>query len=136
LNLDVAIAETVLHDEVAENGQFRIAPDTLASKYVITFKGKNLKLADLTGAALKRIGGHAGLSGTDDYGITQHWSLAVHSNPDGFDGFIYMSRHLNTGKAIILFDRSGSKIQMKKATPLLSVPEFAETMKMFQIVSI
>jgi hypothetical protein len=134
-SLEVAFAETVLHDEVAENGQFRIAPGTLASKYVITFKGKTLKVADLTGAPLKRIGGHADLTGTDNYDVTQQWSLAVYSNQGTFDGFIYMSRHLNTEKALILFDRASAKIQMKKAISLLSVPEFAETTKLFSIVS-
>lgn len=133
--LNVAVAETVLHDEVADDGEFRMAPDTLASKHVITFSGRALKLADLTGAALKRIGGHADLSGTDDYAVTQQWALAVHGNPEIFDGFIYMSRHLNTEKAVVLFDRASAKIRMRKATALLSVPEFAQTMKLFNIVA-
>ena len=134
-SLDVAIAETLLHDEVADNGQFKIAPDTFAAKHVITFKGKELKLADLTGAPLKLLGGHADLSGTDNYDVTQQWALAVHQNPGNFDGFIYMSRHLNTEKAVILFDRASAKIQMKEATALLSVPEFAKTKNLFNIVS-
>lgn len=55
---------------------------------------------------LKRLSGHADLSGTASYAVTQQWSLAVYRNPLNFDGFVYMSRHLNTERAVILFKSS------------------------------
>lgn len=129
MSLSVALAESVLHDEMPIDGHFVIDLSTLEDKYVLHFSGSTLNLADLTGAALKRLGGHGELSGTANYQITQAWSHAVFQNPAKFDGFIYMSRHLNTEKAVMLFDRARSKIRMASAQPLLSHPQFAHTAK-------
>lgn len=122
--LTVAIAETVLHDEVAKGGKFEIAPETLESRYVIQMQCSDLRLANLTGASLKRFNG-IDLSATASYKITQRWSLSIHEHPDKVDGFVYMSRHLNTDKAIVLFDRAKSKISMVDATLLLDFKGFA-----------
>ncbi|MFM9433761.1 hypothetical protein ACFDR9_000805 [Janthinobacterium sp. CG_23.3] len=135
-SLTVAIAESVLHDEVPLDGGYGIAQTTLDGKYVWRFQGSALRLANLTGAPLKRLGGHADLGGTCDYATTQHWSLAVHRNPGRFDGFVYMSRHLNTEMAVILFDRTGPKIQMATATKLLADPGFAAAAETLGIVGI
>lgn len=134
--LVVAIAESVLHDEVPSGGKFSIAQTVLDSKYVLRFEGSDLHLADLTGANLKRLGGHADLSGTCDYLTTQRWSLSVYQNPHNYDGFVYMSRHLNTEKAVTLFDRANSKIQMTSATNLVAYPGFAAAARMLGIVGI
>lgn len=134
--LSVAIAETLLHDEVPKAGKFEIASDTLENRYVIRTDGEPLRLANLTGAPLKRLGGHADLSATVSYAVTQHWSLAVHDHPDNVDGFVYMSRHLNTDKAVVLFDRAKSKISMLNATPLLDVKGFAYAARILGIKGI
>ncbi len=133
-SLAVALAESILHDEMPVMGGFQIAPTVFENSHLIRFDGKPLKLANLTGAALKRYGGTADLSGTSDYATTQQWSLAVHRNPGNFDGFVYMSRHLNTGMATILFDRARPKLQMTTAMPLLRTPGFAAAAKLFGIV--
>jgi hypothetical protein len=85
---------------------------------VIAFSGRPLRLADLTGASLKRLGGHAALSGNASYRLPQKWSQAIHRHPDAVDGFVYMSRHLNTERAVVLFDRAGLRLRMAGATPL------------------
>ena len=55
--LMVAFAESVLHDRTATNGGFDIAVSELQSRHVVRFDGTDkLKLANLTGAALKAIG--------------------------------------------------------------------------------
>lgn len=110
--LDVAIAESLLHDAIAVDGHFPVAASTLRQRYVHCFTGATLRLFELTGAQLKRLGGHADLAGTTNYRLTQQWALAVHQNPLMFDGFIYMSRHLNTGRAAVLFDRAGGKVKV------------------------
>ncbi|NHZ40746.1 RES family NAD+ phosphorylase [Massilia aquatica] len=119
----VAVAETLLHEERPTNGAYYIASDRLDSLFVLSFSGWPLILADFTGAALKRLGLHAGLSGTASYKKTQRWSKAIHDHPAHVDGFIYMSRHLNTGRAFVLFDRAKPKIHLDGALPLLLHPE-------------
>lgn len=132
--LVVALAETVLHDEIPSNGKFHIASTSLSGRYVIQFQGDTLRLANLTGAALKRMGAHAEISGTPDYAVTQQWSLSVFQHPDHFDGFVYMSRHVNNQKAVVLFDRAHGKIHMQAATELSRFSGFAQAAKRLGIV--
>ena len=122
----VAIAETLLHDRKPIKGWFVVELDVIKSRFVVQFKGSPLVLADLTGAELRRIGGQAQLSGTPSYKITKKWSLAIHSHPSTVDGFIYMSRHKNDEKAIVLFDRAEHKLQMRSVTPLPDHPDFGQ----------
>lgn len=125
-SLAVAVAETVLHDLKPQNGCFQVDVASIESRYVVHFEGDPLVLADLTGAALKRIGGHAGLTGTASYTTTKRWSAAVHDHPDRVDGFLYMSRHKNDEKAVVLFDRAAGKLRMSEATPLHEHPQFGQ----------
>jgi len=135
-SLDVAMAESLLHDEMPVDGEFRISRPALEQRYVHRFSGSMLRVLDLTGATLKRLSGHAGLSGTASYTVTQQWSLAVFRNPLNLDGFLYMSRHLNTGRAAILFDRAAGKVRGKPAPLLLpDMPGFASAAPAFNIVA-
>lgn len=130
-NLAVAIAETILRDLTPVNGHFHVSRRTLITKYVLRFSGRQLRLADLTGAQLKRLDGTADLAGTANYKITQAWALAVHTNPGTFDGFIYMSRHLNTDKAVVLFDRAAGKLMLSSYVKLSSAKGFAQAAALF-----
>jgi hypothetical protein len=47
-----------------------------------------------------------------------------------------MSRHLNTEKAVILFDRAKPKIKIASATKLTAVRGFSAAAKMLGIVGI
>ena len=70
--LEVAIAESILHDEEPDDDlSFKIARTTLESKFILDFTGTDLHLANMTGVHLKTYGGNAGLSGTSDYAVTQ-----------------------------------------------------------------
>lgn len=132
----VAIAESLLHDEIPVEGAFRFSFDALKQRYAHRFPGSTLRVLDLTGATLKRLSGHADLSATAFYTVTQQWSLAVFSNPLDFDGFMYMSRHLNTERAVVLFDRAAAKVQSKP--PPLALPDtpgFAAAAAAFNIVA-
>lgn len=122
----VAIAETLLHDRKPVKGWFVVEVAVIKSRYVVQFKGSPLVLADLTGAELKRIGGNAALSGTASYTTTKKWSSVVHGHSDNVDGFLYMSRHKNDEKAIVLFDRAEHKLKMTAATPLHEHPDFGQ----------
>lgn len=136
LNLSAAVAESVLHDRVAENGRFEITDETLDAMYVHRFRGGVLQLLDLRGATLKRFGGHADLAGTSRFDITQQWSLAVFQNPQHFDGFVYMSRHENVSPAVAPFNRAKPRIRLAAAQPLLSTAAYAAVAEAFHIVRI
>jgi hypothetical protein len=125
-SLAVAIAETLLHDRKPIKSWFVVELAVIKSRYVIQFKGSPLTLADLTGAELKRLGGNAALSGTASYGTTKQWSQSVHQHADKVDGMLYMSRHKNDEKAIVMFDRAAHKLSMTKATRLHEHPDFGQ----------
>jgi hypothetical protein len=61
-DLDTAIAETILHDELPDHGQFKIHQDEFSTRYLVRFTGGILKLADLRGGDLKKLGGDNSLS--------------------------------------------------------------------------
>lgn len=126
LTLEVAMAESVIHDEEPVDGKFLIARDQVDDNFALYFKGGDLRLLDLTGATLRLAGGSADLAGTTDYELTARWALAVFNNPAHYDGFIYMSRLLNTGRAVALFDRAGGKIKLARYSALSSAAGFAE----------
>lgn len=136
LSLEVAMAETLLHDETPINGAFYISLAALERSYVHHFTGTPLRVLDLTGATLKRLSGHADLAGTVSYRTTQQWALAVFNNPLRFDGFAYMSRHCNTDRAIVLFDRPAARLHHIPSSQLLpDTPGFAAAATSFNIVA-
>jgi hypothetical protein len=122
LTLGVAFAETVLHDEVAVDGVFHIAPEEFERRHVVEFDGDELALANLTGAALKRLGADGSLSSCDSYDLPRQWSAWIHGHPAKVDGFVYMSRHYNTRQAVVLFDRARNKLHARRYTPLRYYP--------------
>jgi len=132
-SLAVALSESLLHDAVPVNGKFQVAVSMVRSLNLLTFDGSALHLLDLTGARLKRLGGTADLVGTIDYGLTQQWAHAVYLNPAGFDGFLYMSRHYNVGRAAILFDHASAKIRFAGHAPLAGAHGFARAQRQFGI---
>jgi hypothetical protein len=136
LSLPVAFAESILHDAIPEDGKFRIATSELVRANVHRFRGSLLHLADMTGAPLKQLGAHADLAGTSDYAITQAWALAVFNNVANVDGFMYMSRHLNTDKAVVLFDRAKHKLRPLSPVKLVDEAGVVDLMKMFNIVAL
>jgi hypothetical protein len=136
LSLEVAIAETVLHDLEPLEGAFRLSATSLDAFYLHRFMGEPLNLADLTGAALKKFAGTADLAGHDPaYNVTQRWAMAVFDNPAKVDGFMYMSRHLNTDKAVILFDRAKPKITATRPGKLIKASDFADAAMLFNIIA-
>ena len=67
LSLEVAIAETILHDEMPENGGFSVAVQEIENRHVVRFKGAPLVLADLTGTSLKALVGSGAISTITPY---------------------------------------------------------------------
>jgi len=114
--LSGAFAETLLHNEMPVNGEFVIAETELARRFLVRFQAASpLVLANFAGSGLRNNGATAEISTTPDYELPQQWSVAIHAHPINVDGILYMSRQLNTGKAIALFDRA----QPSCATPFI-----------------
>lgn len=99
-------------------------------------RGGHLRLADLTGGHLKKLGGHNGLSADFPYDLTQLWGAAVHGHPAQVDGFIFVSKQLNTKKAIVVFHRARFKFGPATYTPLLRAPGLRQTQGRLGIVTI
>lgn len=139
--LDTAIAETVLHDEVPEKGQFKIRQEDIDARYLVTFAAGDddngmLKLADLTGQHLKRLGGDNSLSADHPYAVSQQWGAAVHAHPAHVDGFLFVSKQLNNKRAVVVFDRAQKKFGAPSYTPLASASGLTQAKKRLGIVSI
>ena len=64
-----------------------------------------LRLTDISGAGLARIGADARLS-TGDYSVSQIRALALHRHPEQPDGLLYRSRHGPSRLCAALFDRA------------------------------
>ncbi len=52
------------------------------------------------------------------YDVPQRWSRALHRHPVGADGLAYMSRHVNTERAVVVFDRAKTKLAAPSYVPL------------------
>ncbi len=126
LDLETAIAETVLHDEMPVNGTFLIAYTEIESRYLVRFKSGSLMLANLTGIPLKTLGGHGSLSTITPYNLPQRWAMAVHRHPQCVDGIYYMSRHLNDRPAVVVFERAKSRLA---GTSTEKLPHVSEIMR-------
>lgn len=121
-DLTVAFAESVLHDLEPGPSGFTVQPIDVSSRFAHSFRGRKLKLANMYGNDLFRLGGHGELSGTPDYKLPQAWAKALHDHPANIDGFIYMSRRVNDAMAVVLFERCAlgpQAITSKKADVLI-----------------
>lgn len=128
-----AVGESILHNEEPVEGEFRIAPKEVQSRFVISFEPSELKIADLTGVHLKKLGANAALSSILPYEVPQKWARAVYDHRDQVDGFQYISRHVNTEIAVVLFDRAKPKIKVKAYTPALSAPDMKAVLDAFNV---
>lgn len=132
-DLETALAETVLHDEMPHRGKFRISSALFASKFLVSFQGGPLNVADLTGVPLKLIGGNGAISTILPYDIPQKWSRAVHQHPQNVDGILFVSRHLNDRLALVIFSRAAGKFKNAAYTPLNSAPGISGATTALQI---
>lgn len=134
-DLETALAETVLHDEEPRAGRFRLAATEFITRHLVRFHSRaDLVLADLTGAALKRLGGTAAICGIVPYDLPQQWSRAIHRHPQQVNGICYMSRHLNDRAAVVVFDRAARKLGSPTYSNLAAVPGIDDARKSLGIV--
>lgn len=110
-DVETAFCESVLHDSsLFDAGQFQLANAALQSRRLVTFKHpdrSSLRLADLSGPGLKRLGLNNDISAGDDYAASQTWSRAIHDARPDIDGIRYVSRQNNNAHCYAVFERSG-----------------------------
>lgn len=115
LDIDVAFAETVLHQEGLFRGsRWVINAASITQRYVVTYARPTrpgLLVADFTGADLKALGLNNDLCSSDDYTASMAVSGALHAQVPDVDGILYVSRQMNTGLAVALFERSAITIE-------------------------
>lgn len=136
LSLEVAFAETILH----QDGQFTgdtwlIDEKNILARHIIGFqrpKQPLLGLVNLTGAYLKALGLNNDLCSSDDYTASMAVSAAVHDQIPHVDGLIYVSRQMNTGHAIVLFERSGLE-RSSAVMPLKNHPTYGALLDKFNV---
>jgi hypothetical protein len=71
-----------------------------------------LRLVDLTGAGLARIGADARLF-AGEHAVARRWSLALHRHPQTPDGILYPARHDPSRRAAAVFDRVRGRFRAK-----------------------
>jgi hypothetical protein len=71
-----------------------------------------LKVVDLSGKGLAKIGADGRLCMGDEYKISQSWSLALWKHPERPAGILYRTRHDPNKKAVALFDRDEVKVTL------------------------
>ena len=69
-----------------------------------------LRLVDLTGPGLRRIGADARLC-AGDHQIARTWAQAIWAHPDQPDGLLYPARHDPSRHSAALFDRAAGAVQ-------------------------
>jgi hypothetical protein len=89
------------------------------------------QLVDLAGAGLSQIGLDARIC-TDDHALSQVWSHALWSHPSKPDGIWYAARHDANERAVALFDRSTSVINVTPLSGLLDSPQDVSTARVIE----
>jgi hypothetical protein len=70
------------------------------------------------------------------YDVTWPWSAAFHAHPDVVDGICYRARHDDSGFAIALFERAGTKMELLDTTGLLEPAHAAELARWLQLYDV
>jgi hypothetical protein len=79
---------------------------------IIRADGK-LRLADLRGEGLARIGADAALTSGTDYGLSRRWARALYDHPRRPDGILYRARHDPARTSAAIFDRAASRLSTR-----------------------
>ena len=80
---------------------------------------RDLKLVDLSGSGLARIGADERLC-SGEHDVAQQWALALWQHPDAADGLLYRARHDPSRTSIAIFDRAASAVEVVRDGGLLA----------------
>lgn len=117
-----AFVETFLH----ETGIRFVTSTELSQRSLSLVQSKRpLRLVDLRGSGLARMGADAALTSSTDYELTQKWALALHDHPRKPDGILYRARHDPTRSAAAIFERAAAELTTRLVGGL-DDPAFAD----------
>lgn len=80
-----------------------------------------LRLVDLTGSGLRRIGADARLC-SGEHAMARLWALAMWAHPSQPDGILYPTRHDLSRKCAAIFDRAADIVRAGKPRRLIELP--------------
>jgi hypothetical protein len=80
---------------------------------------RELRLVDLRGEGLARMGADVELTGGSDYELSRRWARAIHDHRRKPDGILYRARHDPSRVNAAVFDRADGAISAKRAGTLL-----------------
>ena len=120
-----AISETVFHD-VPVRGTKHVPRATLRRKLAITLTAaRDLRLADLTGHELRRLGAtRADIIDSDPRGYpdTAGWAKGLHAHRERLDGIQWVSRQYDTALALMLFGDRVREAELDIAPTTIPMP--------------
>jgi RES domain-containing protein len=97
-----AFVETFLH---ATGVRFVTTAELSRRTLSVVEARRPLRLVDLRGRGLARMGADGALTAGTDYALTQKWSKAIHDHPRQPDGILYRARHDPSRSAAAIFER-------------------------------
>jgi hypothetical protein len=103
----------VEQSELAARGLARIAPR------------RPLRLVNLTGEGLARVGADARLTSGESYLAARRWALAIHDHPRKPDGIAYAARHDPSRICAALFERASAELEVTRLGPLTDLAHAA-----------
>ncbi len=136
MDMEVAFAETILHQKGHFTGnQWVIDEANIRERHIVTYtrpSKPNLLLADFTGVRLKALGLNNDLCSSSDYTDSMAVSSALHAQLPDLDGIMYVSRQMNTGLAIVLFERSEVELE-NTVIRLIDHPDYDDLLSVFNV---
>ena len=107
-----------------------ISSGELSSKAVSEIVcSRTLRLADLTGPGLPRIGADARLFAGGDYSCSRTWSRALRDHPARVDGLLYRTRHDPERRAAPVFRETLEWIDLSRSTWLSRGRQLSEILQ-------
>jgi len=89
------------------------------ARIVLAKPATPLRLVDLRGEGLARMGADNALATGHDLALARRWAKALHDHPRRPDGIAYRARHDPARTSVALFERAASKIRVQAVTPWL-----------------
>ena len=114
-------------------GQRFVSRDMIKTRSLFAIESdRPLKLLQLYGAGLAKLGVDSELSSGRKYRLPRLWCEAIYSHPQQVDGIYYMSRHDNTQLCCGLFNRGSYRLSENNLGNLLSY----DRQKFFEILDL
>jgi hypothetical protein len=111
-----AFIETFGH---ATGVRFVTAAELRACGLATIAAARPLRLVDLRGEGLARMGADSQLTSGPDYDLARRWARAIHDHPRRPDGILYRARHDLARSCVAIFDRASPVITAHRLGTLL-----------------